>query len=185
MITDRINEENIEDNKLEELESLNDIQKRTWGGARKGAGRVKHSKNKATIDREEAARQFKERVAKHVDKLFNSQMDLAVGEKYLMVKTTTGTGKNRKTTVEIVTDPELIKDYIDSGESYTFGEENEYYFMTTKAANNMALDSLLNRSFGKAAEKLDITTGGDKISGEMNPELAEKFTAFLKQSTKD
>lgn len=153
------------------------------GGKREGAGRKLHSKNPETIEREEAARQFKERVAKNTDRLFNAQLDLALGEKYLMVRTTSGEGRNRKTTVEIVTDTETIKEFLD--DETGLNSDTEYYFISTKPANNMALDSLLNRSFGKAEDKLDITTGGDKITGEYDPVLAKQFAEFQKKNTQD
>lgn len=146
---------------MAELERLNDIQKQTHGGARKGAGRKLHSKNPATITREEAARQFKDRVAKNVDRLFNSQFDLAVGEKYLMVVHTNGKGSRAKRETTIVTDTELIKKFLDEELENT---DSDYYYMTTKPANNQALEGMLNRSFGKAAESLDVTSNGETLS---------------------
>lgn len=169
---------------MSEVESLKEIQEqKQWGGARPGAGRKAHSKNKETIEREEAARQFKERVAKNVDRLFNAQLDLALGEKYLMVIHTTGTGQNKKRTTEIVTDVETIKEYLDDNLENT---DTEYYFMSTKPANNMALDSLLNRSFGKAEEKLDVTSGGEPVKAvDLPDELVAGFSTWLSQSTKE
>lgn len=170
---------------MAEVENLKEIQDKKWGGKRTGAGRPNHSKNPNTIAREEAAKQFKQRVARNVDRLFNAQIDLALGEKYLMVITTIGEGAKQRRETTIVTDPEKIKEFLDSEEDPKFGEENEYYFMTTKAANNMALDSLLNRSFGKAAEKmdLDVTSKGEKIEG--NTQLADDFAAYLLKKTED
>jgi Mg2+ and Co2+ transporter CorA len=166
---------------MNEVESLNDIQKRTHGGSREGAGRPKHSKNPDTIQREEAAKQFKERVAKNVDRLFNAQLDKALGEKYLMVITTTGEGAKQRRETTIVTDPETIKDFLDSDEDPKFGEDNEYYFISTKPADNMALDSLLNRSFGRATEKIELEHSGEISTGETDPKLAAEFASFLKQ----
>lgn len=118
-----------------------------WGGAQPGAGRPKHSKNKSTIEREEALRQFKERVATNTHKLFNAQLDLAIGEKYLMVVRTIGSGTKSRRETEVVTNIDTIKQYLDS--EGNIDTDGEYYFMTTKPANNMALDSLLNRTFGR------------------------------------
>jgi hypothetical protein len=156
--------------------------KSNWGGYRPGAGRPKGHKAPETLLREAAAKEFKERVARHADELFNAQYDLAVGEKYLMVRETTGMGKNRKTVTSIVTDAEIIKSFLDGELENT---DVEYYYMTTKPANNLALDSLLNRSLGKAEDKLDITTGGDKIAHEPNPELADRFSQFMEGETLD
>ncbi len=162
-------------------EKLKENQPKKNGGARPGAGRPKHSKNPATIEREAVKRAFQERVAKHADKLFNAQLDLAVGEKYLMVIRTVGTGAKQRRETSVVTDIELIKQYLDDTLDNT---DEEYYFMTTKPANNMALDSLLNRSFGKADEKLDITSNNETIGkGEYDPETAQRFADWLKQDT--
>lgn len=128
---------------------------------RKNNGRKKGSMNKTTAESRIAKAAFIDRVNKNVDKLFNSQFDLAAGEKYLMVVKTVGKGAKARRETSIVTDPELIKQYLDEELEDT---ETEYYFMTTKPADNKALDSLLNRSFGKAAESLDVTTNGESIN---------------------
>ena len=152
-----------------------------WGGARPGAGRPPGSMNSDKIERMKIKEAFIERINRHADHLFNAQYDLAIGEKYLMVKKTTGHGKNRKTWIEVVEDIETIKEYLDDdGESLNSDTDSEYYYMTTKPANGMALDSLLNRSFGKAEEKLDVTTNGDSLSTTPDPTAAAAFAEFMK-----
>lgn len=167
---------------MAEIESLKNISKPRHGGARVGAGHPKGKKTQKVLDREAASKVYKERVAKHADDLFHAQLDLAIGEKFLFVKTVTGTGKERKTTIEVVTDTEVIKQFLD--DPIDLQTSTEYYFMTTKSANNQALEGMLNRSFGKAQERLDITTDGDKI-GTPNPEVAAEFSEFLKGRTKE
>jgi hypothetical protein len=125
------------------------------GGARPGAGRPKHSKNPATITREEALRQFRDKVAKAADQLFITQFNLARGEQFLFHKKTTGKGDKRKTETVIVTDVETIKDYITGNID---NDSENYYFISTKPANNQALDSLLNRTFGTAQQSIDLTS---------------------------
>lgn len=127
------------------------------GGARPGAGRPKGKKSPATIDREAALRRFRDRVAKVVDPIFNSQYSLAVGEQYLMKVETIGTGAKARKETTIVEDPQTIIDFLNE-ELNQIGDD-EWYYMTTKPANNMALDSLMNRAFGKPQENksVDIT----------------------------
>ncbi len=167
-------------------EKLKENQPKKNGGARPGAGRPKHSKNPKTIEREEALRQFKERVAQNTDRLFNAQLNLAVGEQVLMVKYTTGEGKNKKTIHEQVTDVETIKEFLDYGDGSptTLGDEENWYYLTTRSANNQAIDSLLNRSFGKADEKIDITSKGESIKTPYNKDLADKFEQFMLNDTR-
>lgn len=162
---------------MADIESMKEIQTKKWGGAREGAGRPTHSKNSDVAEREEAARQFKQRVAKNADRIFNSQLDLALGEKYLMVIRTTGKGAKAKRETSIVTNPDLIKRYLDEDLEDT---DEEYYFMTTKPANNMALDSLLNRSFGKAEEKIALEHSGEIKSAPVDPALVNEFVDFMK-----
>lgn len=151
---------------MAELEHISDTieklnHKPIRGGARPGSGRPKGSKDPDTLDREEAARQFRERVAKNTHKLFNAQLDLAVGEKYLMVTHTNGKGSRAKRETTIVTNTDLIKQYLDEELDDT---DSDYYFMTTRPANNQALEGMLNRTFGKAPETLDVTSNGETIS---------------------
>lgn len=156
---------------MSEFESLKEIQQNTHGGARKGAGRKLHSKNPATIEREEAARQFKGRVAKNVHKLFNAQFSLATGTQMLFVIHTDSKGQRRKP--EMVTDVEIISRFLDENEGqdgdmdmgYSDGSKaSDYFFLTTAPPNNQALEGLLNRSFGKADQNIDLTTGGEKLN---------------------
>lgn len=164
----------------QKLDTLIDESKHGHGGKRQGAGRREGSKNKRTLEEFEAKKIFRKRVAQHADELFHAQYDLAIGEKYLMVVRTIGKGSKQRHETSIVKDPETIKQYLD--EDLEDADE-EYYFMTTKPANNMALDSLLNRSFGKAEERMDITTGGGKI-GESDSKIGTQFAVWLKEKTK-
>ena len=143
---------------MSELENLKDIQKKRTnghGGARDGAGRPRHSKNPATITREEALRQFRESVAKVSGQLFLTQLTMARGEQFLFHVKWTGKGAKRRKEVDVVQDIELIKLYL---LDELKDDEDNYYFISTKAANNQALDSLLNRTFGTAQQSIDLTS---------------------------
>lgn len=156
------------------------------GGARLGSGRPKGSMNAASKERMVAKAAFISRVNKHADELFNSQLNLAVGETYLMVKRTEGVGKDRKVWHESVSDPQTIIDYLDGelegNESIDDGEH--YYYMTTKPANGLAIDSLLNRSFGRAEEKIQLNTNGEGELGSLSDEeLETRIERYLKRRT--
>jgi hypothetical protein len=141
----------------EKIDSL--IDKSKHGGRREGAGRPEGSKNKATLEKQLIRDELDQRVLKNVDRLLNSQIDLAVGEKYLMVVKTIGKGAKQRQETTIVTDLELIKKYLDEDLDNT---DEEYYYMTTKPANNQALQGLLDRTFGKASQTVE-NTGEQKI----------------------
>jgi len=162
-----------------------------WGGRRINSGRPLHSKNPATIEREEAARLFKERVAKNADKLFNAQLSLATGMQMLFVIHTDSKGKRRKP--EIVTDVDTISRFLDENEG-TDGimemkahandsKVEDYFFLTTSAPNNQALEGLLNRSFGKAEEKVDLSNKDgslNQVHDISDEELNERINRILK-----
>lgn len=124
------------------------------GGVRPGSGRKKGKLDQVTLSRIEAQKQFKDRVAKNVDRLFNAQINKALGETYLMVKRKVGKGASARTVTEIVDSPEVIKQYLDGELDDT---DDEWYYMSTKAADNFAIQNLLDRSFGKANETIENT----------------------------
>lgn len=137
---------------LERIDSL--INKSKHGGKRTGAGRKQGSKNKKTLEKEKVKEQLEQRVMTNVNKLVNAQFDLATGEKYLMVTRTIGKGSKQRRETEIITDSEIIKRYLDEDLE---SSDDEFYFMTTKPANNQALQGLLDRVFGKAPQGIDFT----------------------------
>lgn len=142
-------------NKVENLKA-----KSSYGGARPGAGRPKGKKNKETITREAALKQFRDNVARVADRLFMTQFALARGEQFLFHVKWTGKGAKRRKEVVVVDSTEVIKSYL--LDELKDGEDN-YWFISTKPANNQALDSLLNRTFGTAQQNVDLTTEGKAL----------------------
>jgi len=135
------------------------------GGLRANQGGVPGPR-KRTLEAAKVKEHFIQRVLKHVDEIWNAQYNLAVGEQVLMVKIKERDAKGRvtRTYFEQVTDIETIKQYLD----YEFGENNgaedpsdsdNFFYLTTRPANNQALDSLMNRAVGKVPEKLEIEGG--------------------------
>lgn len=141
----------MEENK--EVENLEEKSK--WGGVRPNSGRPLGSTNKATRDKKEAEKYIKERIIKSVDSLLNSQMNLAQGVQMLYRIITNEKGIKSKP--ELITDLGTIEDYL-AGELED--ERNEYYFITTERPDNRALDSLIDRAFGKSRQNIGID-GGD------------------------
>lgn len=146
------------------------------GGARAGGGRKPGGQNVKTREREAVLEAFRLRVQKHTDRLFNAQANLATGEQYLYCKTTTTDSKGKQTThTEIVTDPETIRQYLD-GE--LDDSDDEYYYISTKPANNMAIDSLLNRAFGTPNKNIDLK-GGVTVLDRMDDKDVQRIATAL------
>lgn len=108
---------------------------------------------------------FDQRVMTIANPLFNAQASLALGASFLYridkyeIKKAGGVIEYAKKPAVIVTDPNEIKDYIDhiaQGGGYDEDDECEYYYIHTVKPDNQALDSMLNRTFGRAKESMDI-----------------------------
>jgi len=129
-----------------------------YRGTNHKGGRPKGKKAQKTIEREEALKQFRERIVRVTGKLQNAQLSLAYGQQFLYVITTHIEGKKRvKDKPKLVTDPDVIRRYL-NGEYDD--SDDEFYYITTKEPDNKALDSLLDRTYGKAKENLNVKHSG-------------------------
>ena len=124
------------------------------GGKRPGSGRKKGSETKATKEKREALAEYKRRTRKSIGKLFNAQMSLATGCSFLFcIKT-----KGKKRVTEKITSPVTIKKYLDGDLE---GNKDEYYYISTEKPDNKAIDSLLDRSFGKSEQSVKVGPDAD------------------------
>jgi hypothetical protein len=149
--------DNMEDETLKNNQQDMQLVKGKNGGARPGAGRPKGKLSKLNEQRQKAKKRFIERVNKMVDELFNAQATIATGTTYLFRVDKDDKGHDKPAVIE--TDPKMIKDYIDG----KLDDPDSYYYITTERPDNRALDSMLNRAFGKPEEKIDITSDGKRI----------------------
>jgi hypothetical protein len=131
-------------------------EKSTWGGARENAGRPEGSHNKATLDKKIVEEEIKQRVLRSADQLINSQMNLAQGVQMLFKIHTTEKGVKGKP--ELVTSQIEIEEYL-AGEYE--GSNDDYYFITTERPDNKALDSLFDRTLGKAVQRVGNPDGSN------------------------
>ncbi len=155
------------------------------GGKRKGAGRPKGLKNKKTVEENIIKDEMKQRVLKSADHLVSAQMNLATGVSYLMCVTYVGTGKNRKKNVEIVENKNTIADYFAGELDMSLGEE--YYYITSQKPENKAIDSLFDRTFGKAQQSIDHTTKGESlnVSSEAKSSMADRLKGMFTSDEDD
>jgi len=143
------------------------------GGPRPGAGRKPGSKSPVTLEREAALKAFRDMVIEQVNPLFIAQLQLAKGCTYVY-RVTVGARGGRTDPVLVTDQDELFEaiQSIDSNAGYgevvedEGGEDGEslthrYYFLTTKAPDNKALDSLLDRALGKAVGLIELPPDAD------------------------
>lgn len=133
----------------------------------KKGGRPKGKKSKNTLEKEAVLKVFRERVMRNADLLFDSQLTLARGQTYLykIEKELQIGPKGGKRYVsskpKLVTEQWEIEAYLEGeiteGDSDNDQDPNAtYYYLTTKDPSNQAVDSMLDRTFGKPAQSLEL-----------------------------
>ena len=120
----------------------------------KKGGRPPGKKTQATLEKEAALARFRERIIKSVDPLFDSQFTLARRCSYLYRIDDVKEGKEIRRKHVFVTNPEEIREALDSIEEGDF--EDGYYYITTEKPENNAIRDMLDRAFGKPSQSLDI-----------------------------
>lgn len=148
-------------------------------------GRPKGAASQRTLERMAMKRRLVERVVAHTDQIFNSQLDKAVGEKFLIVKITErgARGAIKREYHEIVTNPETIVEYLDSElQGNSIGDADHFYYISTKPADNMAAMNLLDRAYGKPTEKVQLEPGENgELSDLSDEEIQERLNARIDQ----
>lgn len=144
------------------------------GGKRSGAGKPKGHKHKATLERQKVLEAFNQRVMAKADALFNAQLTLAVGSMkvFRIDEIEDDKGKKRREHVH-VTDADEIKRLLDEHEGAAGDVDGVYYYFTDVLPDNRAIDSMMNRAFGKPTEHTEIT---GKDGGPIRVIKAEELT---------
>lgn len=144
----------------------------------KKGGRPKGSVSAVTLERNKVLEGIRQRVMQKADFLFDKQLQLAAGQQFLykiekeFIKTgelkngkDKGYYKNKRP--KLVTDEWEIRAYLENLVDKANGDiEDEfdpaatYYFITTKEPSNQALDSMLDRTFGRATQPVSGEDGG-------------------------
>jgi hypothetical protein len=150
------------------------------GGSRDGAGRKPGSKNEKTLVIAKEHEALQQMVLQNVRPLFDAQLSLAKGISHVY-RVSVGP-RGGRTDPELVTSQDELHDAIQAihaGGGYgdiaedEGGEEGQsithrYYFVTTKAPDNKAIDSLLDRAFGKSVQRIAGHDGGALFSFDDN-----------------
>lgn len=121
------------------------------------------------VERDAAIKAFRERVAKNTEILFRDQFSLARGAQYLFridkewVKTGKGDkGFWRNKKPVIVESPDEMLRYLEelaenNGDIANDKDESAaYYFLSARDPDNHAIDSMLDRTYGRAKSELEV-----------------------------
>jgi hypothetical protein len=124
----------------------------------KKGGRPKGTKNPETLEREQVLKDFRQKTMRAADILFNRQLKLAEGHMYLykiekevIIGPKGGKKIIAKKPVRVTEEWEIhayLMDELVNGE--ITGPEDTYYYITAEKGDTRALDSLLDRAFGKS-----------------------------------
>lgn len=159
-------------NEQEELKTdeLKPPVKKKFGGKQEGAGRPKGSMNQSTKLRREAESALHERILARADDIISNQLQLSRGHSYLF-KIITDPRTKKKGPAELVTDrDEIIQFLVDREncdiEGRTEIGNNIYYYISTEKPENKAIDSMLDRVFGKAVNRTELMgKDGSELKG--------------------
>lgn len=146
------------------------------GGARPGGGRPKGSVLPKTLEIQEARKQMQAYILKRLEPLLQAQASLARGVQYVYEIVTLKDDKGKTIRREHVQlkDPDKIKHALDVLEGFSDAEDSEYYYLTSEKPDVRAIDSMLDRTFGKATQSLELD------NPQQNEEL-KKINAKLKE----
>jgi len=143
-------------------------------GTNNKGGRPKGVKTKRVLDRLKVFEQLKDRGAKMAQSLIGSQALIAHGTHTLMRIDESveyrDTGKTDKQgnpskarfvtkKYEVVTNPKEIEKVFNSFQDVDGSGvvDDKYYFVTHKDPQNNAIDSILNRVFGRPTESIEVS----------------------------
>ena len=124
-------------------------------GTNHKGGRPKGKKSEKTLEKERVMEAYRQRAMKSADRLLSAQMSLALGQQFLyrIDKKRQKDGSYRNDKPVLVTSESEIRDYLDG---VFDGESDCYYYITTKEPENQALEGILNRTFGKPSETIEM-----------------------------
>ncbi|MFA5158739.1 MAG: hypothetical protein WC451_06175 [Patescibacteria group bacterium] len=148
----------------------------TRGGKRPGGGRPKGKKNAETLEREAVEKAVNQRIFKIANKLINSQAVLAFGSITVLQKIEWKEGKEKKSKLVVVEDVETITKVLEETNGEGGVVDENLYIVATNKPENQAITSLMDRAFGKAAQK-NFHSGpdGGDIKFSLTDEQADKI----------
>lgn len=137
------------------------------GGARKGSGwpkGKKQTKERKTFlqQKRDVEKEYQKSVMKLAGRLLQHQAQLAQGCSFLYRIDTDEKGNKQKP--ELVTSQKEIEDYL----AGKVKDSSSYHYITTERPDNRAIDSMMDRTFGKATQKVEVGGPDDgpiKITG--------------------
>ena len=128
------------------------------GGKRPGAGKPKGYKHQTTLEREEARKRLRERVIAEMEPLLSAQIANAKGISHFFLR------DPRTKQFMRIEDPAKIQAALNRG------EQGSFYWIFTKDPSIQAFTDLMNRTFDKPKEHVELTgADGGPVSYTWRP----------------
>lgn len=150
------------------------------GGKRAGAGKPRGKLSPKTLEKNAVQEAIRQRILKQADALFHAQLANAVGSiQVFRVDEEEREGKVRRIHT-LVTDPAEIKAVLDEHDGGAGLVNESYYFVNQIAPDNRAIDSLLDRTFGKATQSIDLNGEMKLITKKAEDLTDDELAAAIK-----
>lgn len=149
----------------------------THGGARKGAGKPKGHKSAKTLEKEESRKFMQNYILGILEPILRAQASVARGVQYVYAITTTvdGKGNSHRESTQL-TSPGDIQHALNVLNDIEDPDENEYYYITSEKPDLRAIDSMIDRVFGKASQHVELDNPKDNEElKKINDTLKEMF----------
>ncbi len=163
--------------------------------SRLGGKAKKGKRSRYVLDREAALKAYRDGVTQSTLTLLSIQKILAKGSlRVFRIDTHWEDSPNGKTKYKVRSKPKLVESdrEIIKALDYEFGDGEDpnddftYFFVTTKDPDARVIDSMLDRTFGRAKESLEITKPPEieEKEREIVNNALEKFLHGYRKNTK-
>lgn len=130
------------------------------GKRAENAGIKKGQHRKATIEKQDAQRYYQEKIKANIDKLFQTQSQLAFGSSMIFMKEAYTTSDDKvKYRQVLIDDPQLIQDIL---ENPNMTQGDNYTVVTTIAPDGKMITDMLDRAIGKPKNEVELATKDNK-----------------------
>ena len=124
------------------------------GGFRPGSGRKLGKKSLKTLKKDRIKEAVNQRIFKIAENLIEAQTILALGHISIYEKIK-NKDKSRKDKFILIEDEELVKEILSKTGGMGGIIENKFYVIALTKPDNQAINSLLDRAFGRAQQSLE------------------------------
>jgi len=167
-----------------------------WGGAQPNAGRPLGGHNKATLERRQVEKELHQAIMNKANRLLKIMMYQAEGDYFLIRIDMVEDGKKKKKEhITVTSGTEIRKFFNEHAQNINSQDEldglngkvdNNYYYIKKKEADWRAIESLLDRVFGKSTQHISTDDGDNEKENyeQLNGEQLDRHIDELRKRIK-